>query len=101
MTRRLALSAIHSIYNPLGLITPLTIWYKILLRELIKCQGLGWDNPLPSPLTDQLREVLRLIVMTEDIEFHRSVKPANVVGPPELIVFWDGGDPAYGRLIYV
>ena len=34
------------------------------------------------------------------VTFPRSVKPVGTTGPPEIVGFWDGGDPAFGCCLY-
>ena len=101
MTKRLALSALHSVYDPIGLVTPLTVRYKIMLRDLLQLKDVEWDDDLPPNLESRLRDILKIMVLIEDMEFPRSVKPNTAVGPPEMVVFWDGGNPAFGGAVYV
>ena len=96
LTHRKVLSAIYSIYDPLGQLTPVTIGYKILLREVVRLK-LGWDDPLPKELADKFKKKFRELVMAEDVVFPRSVKPVGTSGPLEILGFWDGDDPASGH----
>lgn len=45
MTRRVILSVVRSIYEPLGFIAPYTLIGKKILQDVLK-QGLGWDEPI-------------------------------------------------------
>ena len=47
LTRQIALEQVMKIYDPLGLISPITLWAKIYLQETWACK-LGWDDPLPA-----------------------------------------------------
>ncbi|XP_051792766.1 uncharacterized protein LOC127530319 [Acanthochromis polyacanthus] len=47
-TRRGALSVLNSLYDPLGLVAPVIIQGKFLLRELTCNETLDWDTPLPD-----------------------------------------------------
>ena len=71
------------------------------MRELTKVPDLGWDDPVPDQLADLFRTELRNIVLLPDVKFKRSVKPSGVTGPPELVCFWDVGEPAFGTVLYV
>ena len=64
ITKRLAVSAVNSIYDPLGLLSPLTARYKVLLRELNKCGSLDWDDPVPQELSTHFITELKNLVLT-------------------------------------
>ncbi|KAF7650075.1 hypothetical protein LDENG_00131880 [Lucifuga dentata] len=46
-TRRGVLTTVNSLFDPLGLVAPITVQGKLLLRELTKSTG-DWDAPLPA-----------------------------------------------------
>ena len=52
LTRRIMLSQVYTIYNPLGLLSPITIKYKIVLQRMV-IEKLDWDNRL-SPELEKL-----------------------------------------------
>ena len=72
LTLRIVTSQIYGIYDPLGLLSPVTIKYKILLQQLSAC-GLEWDDPLPADLDARAREVLREIVLAGEVKFPRAL----------------------------
>ena len=37
----------------------------------------------------------------KDIDFPRATSPAGVRGRPEVVGFWDGGDPASASCLYM
>ena len=100
LSRRIMVSQIYLLYNPLGLLSPITIKYKLLLQQLVQ-MGIGWDDPLPAEVQKSAKSVLREIVETQDVSFHRSVVPARAKGEPQLVGFWDGGKPASAACLYV
>ena len=58
-TRRV-LSVVNSVYDPLGLATPVLLEGKLLLQQLVSMgkkknndTPLGWDDPLPEALLQQ------------------------------------------------
>ena len=60
-TKRVVISLIGRIYDPLGFLSPLTVCFKILMQELCK-NKLGWDQQLSGEvlakwtrLVDQLK----------------------------------------------
>ena len=52
LTRRIIFSQIYSIYDPLGLISPLTIRYKLLLQKLVVLE-VAWDESLEGDLLEE------------------------------------------------
>ena len=46
-TRRGILSAVSSLYDPLGMATPFILPAKLLLQDLCR-RGLGWDDEVPD-----------------------------------------------------
>ena len=100
ITKRMAVSGVYSIYDPIGLVSPLTIKYKILLSEISQLK-LSWNDSLPPELAAKVKAVFKELVEAEDIVFPRSVKPHGAAGSPIWVGFWDGGKPAFGACIYV
>ena len=52
LTRRGILSALNSLFDPLGLVSPLTLEPKLLLQTLYS-KGLSWDDPLNKEDADR------------------------------------------------
>ena len=49
ITKRIILSQINRVYDPLGLAAPVTVRAKILMRQLWTTEEkLGWDDPIPE-----------------------------------------------------
>ena len=99
ITKRVAVSVIYSIFDPLGLIAPLTIKYKLLLKEFNKVPNLGWSDPVRAELALQFKKLFEEMLSMDIIYFHRSVKPANTVGSPVSVALWDGAKSAFGAVL--
>ena len=52
LTRRIMLSQVYAIYDPLGLLSPITIKYKLVLQRMV-IKKLDWDDRL-SPELEKL-----------------------------------------------
>ena len=61
VTKRHILSATNSLYDPLGLLAPYLLKYKLLMREVVRV-GLEWDVTLPQPIADAWVALLRDLV---------------------------------------
>ena len=57
-TKREVLRIIARIFDPLGLVTPVTYYEKMFLQDLWK-EGLSWDQPLPQHFLDRWNEVIQ------------------------------------------
>ena len=104
LTRRMILSQIARIYDPLGLITPVTLGAKVLMRNLcIKNDSKEgkWDTPVDEELREEAIQLFDNILNVEMIRFPRCVKPRRYTGNPTLVVFSDGSDSAYGAVTYI
>ena len=101
LTKHQILSQVNWIYDPLGLISPFTVKAKIMLRKLwAQDQKFGCDEPIPSSFRQEWITFFQEIFLLGSISFNRSIKPANTVGNPVLIIFSDGSTEAYGAAAY-
>jgi hypothetical protein len=85
----------------MGLISPITLKYKIELSENVKMKDLSWDDGLGKELTDHWVELITEIVNLPELKFYRSAKPEGAQGAPEMIVFWDDANPVYSGNIFL
>ena len=99
LTRRIMLSQVHGVFDSLGLLSPLTIQYKILIQKIVVL-GLEWDEILSGDIMDESRSVLREMVMAVTVEFPRSAVGENWSAGGILAGFWDGGNPASACCVY-
>ena len=65
----------------MGLCSPITIKFKLLL-QLIVLSGVDWDDPLVPELDRKAWDTLREMVRAKDIVFHRSTVPKGLKGTP-------------------
>ena len=72
ITRRELMSQIHSIYDPLGLLSPITIKFKLVLQKIVEAE-LGWDEPLKGELRSAAESALIEMVRSGSISFPRCV----------------------------
>ena len=101
-TKRIAFSMINRIYDPLGLISPVTVKGKMLLRELTSIEPrLDWDSPIPSlyqigwkRFNDDLKEL-------PNLSFPRCTKPLDAIGNPIIVTFSDASEKIFGACSYI
>ena len=98
-TKRSCLSTTCRIYDPIGLIAPVTVSAKIILRK-IWAQKIDWDYPLPCEIQKEWSSFRESLMYVRSLTFSRSLKPANA-NSPLLVIFSDGSKDAYGAVAYV
>ena len=102
LTKRMILSQINSVYDPLGLAGPFTAKAKILMRHLRGSdQKLDWDDPIPEENRDNWITLFKDLQDMGQIRFMRCTKPSDAIGEPILIVFSDASQDAYAACAYV
>lgn len=99
ITKRIILSVISRIFDPLGLIGPIIIQSKLLLQDLWKLK-IEWDDPVPMELRskwsyfrDQLQCISKLLIPR-----HACSKKYDKM---EMHGFCDASEMAYGACIYI
>ena len=100
-TKRLVLSFIARIYDPMGFLNPFTVMVKILFQDLWLL-GLGWDDPLPLALQNQMSA---WVLGFKDISQWRIPRCFSVqswdVCEKQLLCFSDASTRAYGCCVYL
>ncbi|XP_072940691.1 uncharacterized protein [Epargyreus clarus] len=99
-TKREALSAVMSIYDPLGLVSQYTITGKILLQQLW-VKKVGWDEELPR---EEAEEFQQWVAGLQDISnlalprcYSRDMTPSSEL---QLHIFNDASEQAYATTAY-
>ena len=101
-TRRLVLSSIAQLFDPLGLLSPCTLQGKNILQETNR-QGLSWDHKLPPQLQEQWDEWQTQLGELNSMEFNRCIKPKDFgkVIKTEVHYFSDASQSGLGACAYV
>ncbi|XP_024885139.1 uncharacterized protein LOC112463171, partial [Temnothorax curvispinosus] len=99
VTKRKVLSVASQIFDPLGLVGPVTITAKILLQRMWQL-NLTWDESLPSSLHSEWLNYLEQLPAINDISIPRVVVCGNPVRI-ELHGFSDASEAAYVACVYL
>ena len=75
-TKRVVLSKMASLFDVLGLLTPLTVKYKLSFSAICDLK-VTWDQPLPDDLLDNWVDHINEIQEARDVMFRRAVVPVN------------------------
>ena len=97
-TRREMLRIVMSIFDPLGLVSFLTMEGKIILREAWRLEG-RWDDPLGGGIQRRWGKWTRLLSTLDDITIPRW--HGTYPQPVELHIFSDASETAICSTCYV
>eukprot|EP00794_Sanderia_malayensis_P006717 gene6717-biopygen5491 len=101
-TKRGILSALASLYDPHGLVSPVAISAKIVFQELCK-EKLGWDDELPEQSYVRWMAWLEELQETGTITVPRCVltRDKGKVLSRQLLGFGDASKAAYCTMVYL
>lgn len=100
-TKRAVLQAIARFYDPLGLLSPVSMAGKILFQDTW-CRGLHWDEILPRDIAERWQLWTSTLCYLSSTSIPRWLGLSNQ--PPEdpqVHVFCDASERAYGATLYV
>ena len=105
ITRRKILSYVASVYDPLGLITPVILGGRLLFQESTRVCPDQWDSSLPPSLVDKWSHWVNTLQEVQDnISIPRCYFPfsdTRNVAKYQLHVFCDASLLAYGTCVYI
>jgi hypothetical protein len=99
-TKRSVLKVIASIYDPLGLVSPITIQCKMFLQQLWQLK-INWDEPLPTENQEQWIRLGTNLPILQSIQIDRLVICHHKLKEVELHGFSDASEAAYGACLYI
>lgn len=99
VTKRSVLSEIAQIFDPLGLVAPVTVLAKITMQKLWQ-SGISWDESLPSELHTEWCRFRSQLITLNKLTIPRRVVCHNYINI-QLHGFADASERAYGGCIYI
>ncbi|UYV67558.1 hypothetical protein LAZ67_5001204 [Cordylochernes scorpioides] len=99
LTKRLVLSMVQRIFDPLGFCAPVFLPPKLLLQRSWGLK-LGWDTPLPESMAQEFRTWLDQIKLIELIKIPRYMWN-DLIFPTEVHIFCDASQIGYGAVAYL
>lgn len=100
LTKRKALSLIARIYDPMGWLSPCTIYAKILMQDIWKT-GTDWDDEVCDTIKPRFIKFLNELHLLEQIKIPRWNNITDDQSPIKLIGFCDASIEGYGAVIYM
>ena len=101
-TKRTLLSLLATIFDPLGVISPVIVQMKILFQDVCR-KTLEWDDALEGKLKQQRDNWVNDLAQTKTISVSRSiyVNPKEQIIECELHGFGDASIKAYCAVVYL
>ncbi|CAL8112164.1 unnamed protein product [Orchesella dallaii] len=99
LTKRILLSDLARVFDPLGFLAAVTIRAKLIMQELWKL-SIGWDEALPLEFQQQWREYCSEIENIPNVVIPRCITTTTALHY-ELHGFSDASEKAYGGIIYL
>ena len=102
LTRRGILSIVSSIFDPLGLVSPITLRAKTIIQQLCR-KKLGWDAEIPQVHQNEWQSWLSTLPHLQNISVNRCFKPQGFgnIHNAQLHFFSDGSELGYGASAYL
>ncbi|XP_053686390.1 uncharacterized protein LOC128735933 [Sabethes cyaneus] len=98
-TKRQVLSLVASMFDPLGLVAPVVLVGKLLMRELWN-YNLDWDECIPAELEKDWKYFLECISEVSTLLIPRQVIDKGAIAY-EIHGFADASQHAYGACVYI
>ena len=102
VNKRNILRVIASVYDPLGLISPVLLKSKLLLQELWKLK-IDWDEEIPTEYKKRWDKYRKDLLLIDEICVKRCINVENygVNNKHELFTFTDASKDAYAAVVYL
>jgi len=100
LTKRVILSKVARIYDPIGLASAFLIRAKIAIQQV--CQlGIGWDEELPPTIRDQWIKLFHEMTELNHVSFARGLFTISTHEHATLCTLSDTSKDAFGAGAYI
>ena len=99
LTKRVVLKEVASMYDPLGLISPLVLSGRLIFQETVM-RKLDWDAALPDDLAVRWLTWRRNVQRLQDLRIPRPILPCFSIST-QLHHFADASNSGYGCVTYL
>jgi len=99
-TKRAILSEIAAIFDPLGLISPVIICFKIIMQKIWQTR-VDWDATLPTEIEGEWRKCRANLIHLNTLKITRSLVGDGDIADIQLHGFADASLTAYGACLYL
>ena len=92
------------VYDPLGILSPVTIRTKLLMQELWQ-HSIDWDKPLDQQSRDKWRDIVTDLQNATATTIQRCYTPCETEDSNHAVyhlhIFSDASTKAYGAVVYI
>ena len=99
-TKRSVVGAVSRFYDPLGILSPVIIVFKMFLQELTKSE-MHWDEPLVSPLLEKWKSLIDSLQGNPPLAIPRFYLDLSISDSCYLSGFCDASAATYAAVIYL
>ncbi|GFT47814.1 integrase catalytic domain-containing protein [Trichonephila clavipes] len=96
ITKRLVLSTVQKVFDPIGMLAPSTLLSKLLLQAIWKMK-IAWDQELPQNIVNKFMKWFNEIQILKDVTVPRCMKIDTFT---ELHVFVDASKGSYAGCVF-
>ena len=103
ITKRSILAATSKLYDPLGILSPVIILWKIIFQSVCKSK-MGWDDPVETFIHEQWLKLTQDLKMVGVVQLKRHYfhgKSLSELQSVQLHGFADASERAYGAVVYL
>ena len=104
LTKRIILSKVAGVFDPLGLASPFAVRAKVLLQDMWT-KGLNWDEPVDRELSCRARDWFSELEILQEVNALQEVPRCLQESKPEKSIsvqtFVDASSEAYGAVSYL
>ena len=101
ITMREVLSCVSKVYDPLGLVSPVTFHGKVFLQSLWKYE-LKWDEDLPEVLCHEWNKIVEILGRLVAMKIPRFIGVAHTQDPIyKVLIFCDASMKSYAAVVYL
>ena len=102
LSHRGILSTISSVYDPLGIVSPVILCGKLILQDLCR-KNVEWDDPVPEEILPRWERWRNELPLLEDVSVQRCFKPPGFekVVQSEVHSFSDASQSGIGQVSYL
>ena len=102
LSRRGILSTISSVYDPLGIVSPVILTGKQIWQDLCR-QKVAWGDPVSDEITARWERWRIALPLLEKVKLNRCVKPPGFGTPLQTEVhrFSDASESGIGQVSYL
>lgn len=99
-SKRIILSKVSRLFDPLGLLGPVVVVAKLILQDLWQ-SGVQWDESVPLDIHSRWNKLKHQLIDIDSIKIPRCVKLLRESRYVQIHGFCDASQNAYGACVYM